>query len=198
MTKRHAPAAERNKTYIAEVLSQSLPEEGKVLEIASGTGQHAVYFAESFPHLTWQPSDPDPHALESISSWCEESDLPNLLSPLHIDATMSDWVVGEMSAVICINMIHISPWESCIGLIEGASKYLTEGGLLYLYGPFQIDGVHTAPSNERFDESLRMRDSSWGVRDLTTVKKLAESHKFLCSAVVDMPANNKSVLFVRR
>lgn len=196
--KQHAPATERNRTYIRDVLQRVLPEQGTVLEVASGTGQHAVFFSEALPSLTWQPSDPSPVALESIASWKEASGLSNLLDPIPLDTTQADWGVSQVDAIVCINMIHISSWQSCEALMKGAEERLSEGGVLFLYGPFKLDGDHTSESNARFDESLRSRDPSWGVRDLTDVKKLAESHGLLCSEVVDMPANNKSVVFVRR
>lgn len=196
--KQYAPATERNRTYIRDILERVLPKEGTVLEVASGTGQHAVFFSQSMPSVIWQPSDPNPVALESIAAWKEESGLSNLLDPIQLDTTQEDWGISKVDALVCINMIHISPWESCEALLEGASHRLSEGGVLYLYGPFKIDGNHTSESNVRFDESLRSRDPSWGVRDLSDVKKLAEINGFLCSEVIDMPANNKSVVFVRR
>ncbi len=196
--KQYAPATERNRTYIRDVLERVLPEEGIVLEVASGTGQHAVYFSQFLPSVTWQPSDPNPVALESIAAWKEEAGLSNLLDPVQLETTQEDWGISKVDALVCINMIHISPWKSCVALFEGASERLSEGGIVFLYGPFKKDGKHTAESNARFDESLRSRNPSWGVRDLSDVISLAESLGFLCSEVVDLPANNKSVVFVRR
>lgn len=198
-TKRIAPAADRNKPFIAEVLATVLPQSGLVLEVASGTGQHAVFFAERFPHLSFQPTDFDAEARASIASWIEEVALPNLRPPLALDATRPEtWPLAQADAVLCVNMIHIAPWAACLGLLDGAARVLPPDGPLILYGPFHIDHRPTAPSNADFDAGLRARDPSWGVRDLGDVADAAKARGLELAQVVDMPANNKSVIFRRR
>lgn len=196
--KQHAPATQRNREPILEVLRQVLPEKGKVLEIASGTGEHAVHFAAGLPHLVWQPSDVDPVALASIAAHREESGLPNLLSPIVLDVHSPSWPVDGVAAIVCINMIHISPWSACLGLFAGAARLLPPAGPLVLYGPFLMNGVFTAPSNEAFDAALRERNPSWGVRDLSQVTAAADAAGFERIDVITMPANNHSVVFRRR
>jgi SAM-dependent methyltransferase len=193
--RRFAPAAARNREPILDVLRAHLPASGTALEIASGSGEHAVAFAAAFPTLVWQPSDPDPANRASIAAWIAAEGTPNLLPPIDLDATADIWPLATADAVVCINMIHIAPWAACLGLLRGAARLLAPGGLLYLYGPFKRDGMHTAPSNEAFDESLRARDPAWGVRDLGEVCQAAEG--FALAATVAMPANNLSVLFRR-
>ena len=158
--KRHAPATARNRDAIAEVLKPVLPASGTVLEIASGTGEHIVHFANVFPHLVWQPSDHDPLGLESIAAWSAEAALPNLRAPLLLDASSPDWPVVRADAILCINMVHIAPWVATQGLMAGAGHLLEEGALLILYGPFIEPGVDTAPSNLAFDASLKSRPAS--------------------------------------
>ncbi len=170
---------------------------GLVLEVASGSGEHAAYFAAKLPALDWQPTDPDAQALASISAHCADAGLPNLLAPLHLDVTAAQWPVDRADAVICCNMIHIAPWAACEGLIAGAARVLPAGGLLYLYGPYKIGGQHTAPSNQAFDEQLRARNPAWGIRDLDDVTALAARHGFVLAETVPMPANNLSVIFRR-
>lgn len=191
----YAPATARNRAPILEVLQRHLPARGVVLEIASGSGEHAVHFAQAFPDLMLQPSDPDPDARASIDAWAAEAALPNIQPALALDATAEVWPIRVADAVLCINMIHISPWAAAVGLVRGAAGVLPKDGLLYLYGPFRRDGRHTAPSNEAFDRSLRARDPSWGVRDLETVTALALSHGFAEPLVEPMPANNLSLIF---
>jgi SAM-dependent methyltransferase len=169
-----------------------------VLEVASGTGEHAAFFAERLPHLTWQPTDPDPAALASIAAHRASANLSNLRAPLVLDATASDWPLDKADAVVAINMIHISPWTAAQGLMAGAARLLPAGGALYLYGPFKESGEHTAPSNVAFDASLRARDPQWGVRDAGDVMKLAAEHGFDFVKRVPMPANNLSLVFRRR
>jgi SAM-dependent methyltransferase len=193
--RRFAPAAARNREPILDVLRAHLPASGTALEIASGSGEHAVAFAAAFPTLVWQPSDPDPANRASIAAWIAAEGTPNLLPPIDLDATAEIWPLATADAVVCINMIHIAPWAACLGLLRGAARLLAPGGLLYLYGPFKRDGMHTAPLNEAFDESLRARDPAWGVRDLGEVCQAAEG--FALAATVAMPANNLSVLFRR-
>jgi len=193
-----SPAAQRNKRPICEVLQRCLPEQGTVLEVASGGGEHVVHFAERFPRLQWQPSDTNADALASIRAWCAAAKLPNIAKPLALDVRSIPWPVQHADAVVNINMIHISAWECCQALFAGAAAILPVEGLLYLYGPFSIDGRHTSPSNADFHASLRARDPSWGVRDLREVAKLAAEHGFDAPKIVQMPANNLSVVFIRR
>ena len=198
MTQRQrAPAAERNAEPIREVLARILPERAAVLEVASGTGQHAVHMARAFPSLTWQPSDPDPLARESIEAWREASGLHNLLPPLALAATDDIWPPGPWSAVVCINMIHIAPWEAALGLLRGAARALAAGSPLYLYGPYRFHGVFTAPSNAAFDASLRAQDPRWGVRDLDDIESAAGAVGLRLAETVAMPANNHSLVFRR-
>lgn len=192
--RRVAPAAARNTGPILDVLRGCLPDRGLVLEIASGTGEHAVAFARAFPHLLFQPSDPDPSALRSIRAWRAEAGLFNLLEPISLDVRARDWPVEEADALLCINMTHISPWSATEGLMRGAGRLLGPGGTLYLYGPYRREGVETAPSNEAFDESLRARDSEWGLRKVEDVAAEARRHGFALDAIVPMPANNLSLV----
>jgi SAM-dependent methyltransferase len=196
VTRQHAPATARNREPIREVLVQHLPDRGVVLELAAGTGEHAVYLAQRFPALAWQPSDRDPSALASIAAWREEAALDNLLAPLRIDVTEPAWPIEAAAAITCINMVHISPWAAALGMFAGAARLLATGGLLYLYGPYRFDGAFTAPSNDEFDRSLRARDPQWGVRDIRELEAAATSFS-LCE-IVAMPANNHSVIFRRR
>jgi SAM-dependent methyltransferase len=193
--KRHAPATDRNRGPILDVLRPLLPEGTLVLEVASGTGQHAAFFAGALPGVTWQPTDLDPEGLASIEAWRAEAGLPNLRAPLRLDATAEHWPVEEAGAVFCANMIHIAPWAACEGLVRGAARVLSRGGVLFLYGPYRIGGALPAPSNVTFDASLRERDPAWGVRELDDVTALAESNGFRREAVVPMPANNHCVVF---
>ena len=193
--KRHAPATLRNRDAIVEVLRDALPKRGTVLEIASGSGEHVLHFAQAFPALNWQPSDPDPAALRSIAAWTGEADLVNVAPPVLIDASSGDWPVSQADAILCINMVHISPWEATLGLLRGAARLLPEGGLLYLYGPYVQPGIETAPSNLAFDQSLRSRDPAWGLRDVADVEAAAVEQGFRLENIVPMPANNFSLIF---
>jgi SAM-dependent methyltransferase len=195
--RRRAPAAERNRDAILAVLERVLPVKGIVLEIASGTGQHAVHCAAALPGIVWQPSDPDSDARDSIAAWRAHAALPNLEAPIALDVMNDDWGIGEVAAIVCINMIHISPWEAAQALLRGAGERLRDGGVLVLYGPYRRDGAHTAPSNEAFDAQLRERDPRWGVRDLEAVQSLAEVNGFSLKEIVEMPANNLSVIFTK-
>ncbi len=197
-TRLDAPATGRNREPILCVLKTVLPTKGQVLEIASGTGQHLTFFAPHFPALTWQPSDPDLMHLASIEGWIEQLPAANILPPLQIDVTNDAWGMHSVEVILCINMIHIAPWEACLGLFRGTQSILSEGGLLYLYGPFKQQGKHTAPSNEAFDRSLRAQDPRWGVRDLEAVVDIAQEHDLHLQQVIPMPANNLSVVFCRR
>jgi SAM-dependent methyltransferase len=194
---RHAPATARNRQPILEVLQRALPPEGHVLEVASGTGEHAVFFASALPSLVWQPSDPDATSLASIAAWVDEAGLPNVRPPVPLDATADRWPVDRADAVVCINMIHIAPWAACQGLMAGAARLLAPGGVLYTYGPYRVKGAHTAPSNEAFDASLRARNPSWGVRDVDDVAAVAKRHGLHLHDTAPMPANNLSLVFRR-
>lgn len=195
--KRFAPATERNSTPILEVLRDVLPPSGVVLEVASGTGQHAVFFAPLFPRVSWQPTDLDPESLASIEAWRKDAGTRNLLAPLHLDVTRGDWPLDHADAVVCCNMIHISPWTATEGLFAGAAKILPAGAPLFLYGPFLQAGIETAPSNLAFDASLKERNPAWGIRGLEEVARAAEARGFRYLKKVAMPANNLSVVFRR-
>jgi hypothetical protein len=192
--RRSAPAALRNREPIAEVLEQWLPEQGLVLEIASGTGEHAVYFAERFPELEWQPSDVHADALSSIAAWTDAAAMPNLRSPLTIDAASDGWPIERADAVLSINMVHISPWPSALGLIDGASRLLGSGAPLILYGPWLANGVPTVPSNLAFDADLKRRNPAWGLRRIEEFAAAARPRGFALEAVRPMPANNMMLL----
>jgi hypothetical protein len=196
---RSSPAVARNRDPIFEVLAARLPASGLVLEIAAGTGEHAATFAPRLPNLLWRPSDPDPAALASIAAWREVSGAGNLLEPVVLDASdPGSWPVGAVDAIVCINMVHISPWAATEGLIAGAAARLPAGGLLYLYGPYLEDEVPTAPSNLAFDASLKDRNPAWGLRRLGTVRDLAADHGLDLAERIAMPANNLSLVFRRR
>jgi SAM-dependent methyltransferase len=192
-----APAVARNRNPILDVLRHVLPEHGTVLEIASGSGEHVVYFAAGLPLLSWQPSEVDPLAVKSISAHRASVDLPNLLAPIELDVEAMAWPVTRADAVVCINMLHIAPWSAAEGLMAGAGRVLPPGGVLYLYGPFSENGRHTAPSNAAFNASLRARNPDWGVRDLIEVTDLAVRNGFELIERIAMPANNLSVVFHR-
>jgi SAM-dependent methyltransferase len=189
-----APAAERNKQPILDVLKRALPTRGLVLEIASGTGQHVAHFAKALPSLMWQPSDPDPRARQSISAWTAEEALTNVREPLGLDVRQHPWPVSTCDALVCINMIHISPWAATEALFEGAARVLRGGGVVYLYGPYRVNGRHTAESNAAFDAALRAQDPEWGVRDLEAVVDTARCCGFELVETAAMPANNLSVI----
>ena len=199
--RRHAPATARNREPILGVLQEILPTEGSVLEIASGSGEHAAFLAPHFSGIEWQPTDADPDLFASITDWTRTaSETPGTATihpPLQLNTCDESWPVEYADAIIAINMIHISPWASCEGLMKGAGRILTAGGVLYLYGPFQQNGQHTAPSNESFDVSLRQRNPYWGIRDLDEVTALASDHGLRHDRTVQMPANNLSVVFTR-
>jgi SAM-dependent methyltransferase len=178
------------------VLREVLPASGMVLEIASGTGEHAAYFARRFPDLTWQPSDYEPGALNSIEAWVGDGDAPNLRAPVVLDAA-GTWPIDAADVILCVNMVHISPWAATAGLMRGAARVLPAGGPLILYGPFRRAGVETAASNEAFDETLKARDAAWGLRALEDVTAEAESNGLRLERVVEMPANNLTVVYRR-
>ena len=195
--KRHAPATARNRDAIVEVLADWLPPSGTILEVASGSGEHAVHFAAAFPHLLWQPSDPDLAGLASIAAWRTEAGLPNIAPPLALDAAASAWPVERADAILCINMVHISPWEATLGLFAGAARLLAPSAPLILYGPYVEPGVPTAESNQAFDASLRARDPAWGLRDTDAVRAAATAAGFAFAERRAMPANNLMLRFRR-
>lgn len=195
--RQYAPAAARNREPIRAVLERVLPASGLVLEVASGSGEHVVHFATAFPHLTFQPSDPSAAARDSIAAWIAAAGLGNIRAPLALDAGAGAWPLARTDALICINMVHISPWASTIGLIKGAGSILPKGAPLYLYGPYRRGGAHTADSNAAFDLDLRGRNPDWGLRDMEAVADLARNAGFGPPEVVAMPANNFSLIFRR-
>jgi hypothetical protein len=192
-----SPAAERNKEAILEAIRSRLPSAGVVLEIASGTAQHVVHFARALPSLTWQPTDADEELRAAAIERIRAAASSNIRAPLHLDVLVPNWPSVEADAIICINMIHIAPWSATNALFAGGSRLLRRGAPLFLYGPFKRGGRHTAPSNAAFDESLRARNSEWGVRDLDDVERCAEEHGFKLVEVTTMPANNLTVAFER-
>lgn len=194
--RRSAPAAVRNMEPIGDVLEDWLPGSGLVLEVASGTGEHALAFARRFPDLEWQPSDPDPLALASISAWSGEGPA-NLLPPLMIDVRAADWGIESCDVLLCINMVHISPWAASLGLLDGAERLLPAGGALILYGPWIVDSEPTAPSNLAFDADLRQRNVEWGLRRVGEFAAEAAKRKLILEAERAMPANNRMLLFRR-
>ena len=196
--RRSAPAALRNREPIAEVLKDWLPDSGLVLEIASGTGEHAIFFAERFPALEWQPSDVHRDALASISAWHHEVRRPNLRAPIVLDASSNDWPIDRADAILSINMVHISPWRSALGLIDGAARLLPPGGPLILYGPWLKDDIVTAPSNLDFDRDLRNRDAEWGLRRVEDFAAAAAECGLEFEQTRSMPANNLMLLLRRR
>ena len=192
-----APAAIRNREPIAAVLAEWLPPTGLVLEVASGSGEHAVFFAHAFPRLDWQPTDPDPAAVSSIEAWRADSGLANLREPAILDATASTWPVERAEAVLNINMVHISPWKAALGLLDGAAQVLPPSGRLILYGPWIVDGIDTAPSNLAFDADLKRRNPAWGLRRVEDFAHEAEPRGLMLSDQRAMPANNRMLLFRR-
>lgn len=191
-----SPSAARNREVIATTLRPRLPRSGTVLELASGSGEHALFNAREFPDLRWQPSDFDDAALASIAAWRGHERLPNLLAPIRVDATSPDsWPVDRVEAVLCFNMIHISPWAATEGLMTGAARVLTPGGALFLYGPYLEEDIETAPSNLAFDADLRRRDRRWGIRRRGQVTALAERNGLVFEDRVAMPANNLILMY---
>ncbi len=191
-------AADRNKGPILAELERVLPGSGLVLEIASGTGQHVVHFAGALPNLTWQPSDADAAVRQSVRCWVAQQHLANVSAPIELDVCRLPWPIVHADAVLCINMIHVSPWAATQALFAGARDVLSGGGVLFLYGPYRRHGRHTSPSNEAFDSQLRATDPAWGLRDLEAVVELAGQAGFEPVRIVDMPANNLSVVLRRQ
>ncbi len=195
-----SPSAARNQAPIASVLAERLPRDAAVLEVGSGTGEHAVAVVGARPDVTWRPSDPDPASRASVAAWAAHTQLAQILAPLDLDARAERWEAlgpAQFDAVVSINMIHIAPWSACQGLAAGAGRVLRPGGVLILYGPFSRGGVHTAASNAAFDASLKSRDPSWGVRDIEEVAHAAEDHGLVLRETLAMPANNQVVVFDR-
>ena len=195
--RQYAPATVRNRDFILDVLRDVLPTTGIILEIASGSGEHVVHFARNFPSLAFQPSDPEPDALRSIAAWVKAAQVTNVRAPIVLDASQSPWPIASAEGIICINMVHISPWDATLGLIRGAAAILPPGSPFYLYGPYKREGFATTPSNQAFDRSLRDRNPTWGLRDLEAVTAVAQSVGFSVPTITEMPANNLSVVFHR-
>ncbi len=195
--KLYHPHVPRNREAILAVLKRLLPARALVLEIASGSGEHAAFFAKNLPSVSWLPTEVDTKALASIAAFRAEAGLPNLLAPVRLDVTSPSWPVKRLDAVVCNNMIHISPWAASEGLMAGAGRTLRAGGMLYLYGPYKIDGRHTASSNQEFDTYLRGQNPEWGIRDLGDMRQLAARHGLTLAETVPMPANNLSIIFRR-
>lgn len=192
-----SPAAQRNREPILKVLAEVLANDSNVLEIASGSGEHAFHFAYHLPQVTWYPSDANAAARASIHAWRNKGGPPNLRAPLALDVIRRPWPSVDYDALVCINMLHIAPWEAAQALFAEAGKHLPFDGLLYLYGPYKREGSHTAPSNAAFDADLRRRDARWGIRDQEAVEALGESHGLALERIVEMPANNLSLVFKR-
>jgi hypothetical protein len=195
--RQYAPATVRNRDFILDVLRDVLPTTGVILEIASGSGEHVVHFARNLPSLVFQPSDPEPDALLSVAAWMKAAEVTNVRAPIVLDASRSPWPIASADGIICINMVHISPWDASVGLIRGAAAILPPGSPLYLYGPYKRKGFATAPSNEAFDRNLRDRNPIWGLRDLEAIAAIAQSAGFSIPDITEMPANNLSIVFRR-
>ena len=189
------PSVQRNRGPILNVIRRFFPNEGTVLEIGAGSGAHAAWFAPRLPQLVWQPTEAHPEALPRIAQWAAAAGAENIRPPLLLDAASTDWPVHSVDAVVCINMIHFSPWQSTLGLMAGVGRVLSPGGVLYLYGPYRLDGQHTAPSNVEFEGWLKGIDERFGVRDLGAVTAAAAEHGLVFRERVAMPANNFSVIF---
>jgi hypothetical protein len=195
--RQYAPATLRNRDFILDVIRDVLPTKGVILEVASGSGEHVVHFARNLSSLVFQPSDSDPDALLSVAAWVKAAGVTNVRAPIALDASNPVWPIASADGIICINMIHISPWEATLGLIKGAAAILPPASPIYLYGPYIREGFATAESNQAFDRSLRGRNPSWGLRDLEAVAAVAQSAGFSEPVITEMPANNLSVVFRR-
>lgn len=192
---KHAPATMRNRDAIVAGLREVLPQTGTILEVASGTGEHAVYFGQKFPNLTFQPSDPDPECCRSIAAWTAREEVENVRAPLQLDALAGKWDINQPAAILCINMIHIAPWEASIGLFNHAMELLAPGAPLYLYGPYFREGIEPAQGNLDFERSLKSRNLQWGIRDVADIDALAEKTGFNRESLIEMPANNISLIY---
>jgi hypothetical protein len=192
-----APATLRNRDVVLDVLRDVLPTMGVILEVASGSGEHVVHCARNLPSLVFQPSDPDPDARLSVAAWVKATGVTNVRAPIALDALDSVWPIASADGIICINMIHISPWEATLGLIKGAAAILPPASPLYLYGPYIREGFATAPSNQAFDRSLRDRNATWGLRNLEAAAATAQTLGFSAPVMTEMPANNLSAVFRR-
>jgi len=195
--KLHAPATLRNREVIAEVLTPLMPTTGTIAEVASGSGEHIAFLAPLFPAVGFQPSDIDPRSRASIDAHAAESGATNIAKAIMLDALAPSWEISDLDGLLNINMIHISPWKACTGLLAKAATAIKPSGFLFLYGPYFRDGVTTAPSNSSFDRSLRSRNPTWGIRDLADVEREAQSRGLMLEAVTEMPANNVSLVFRR-
>jgi cyclopropane fatty-acyl-phospholipid synthase-like methyltransferase len=193
----HAPAALRNRDLIADILTDHLPPRGLVLEIASGSGEHCIRFGERLPNHVIQPSDLSPQARMSIDAWVASSGVTNVRPALNIDVSQPDWPIAEADAIICINMIHIAPWQATAGLFAGAARILTTGGVLYTYGPYMREGAHTSAGNAHFDADLRQQNADWGIRSIEALNDLAEANGLSIPLIIPMPSNNFSLIFKR-
>ena len=193
-----SPSAERNKEPIAEVLVRLLPARGEVLEVGSGTGQHVLHFAQAMPHIRWRPTERDTNSLKSIAGWLGQTPRANVYAPLRLDVYDAIWPVHDVAAVVCINMIHIAPPSAADALLRGAGNVIAPGGILFLYGPYRRQGMHTSPSNKTFDERLKAQNPEWGVRNLEDVAHLASAEGLELRQTHDMPANNLAVVFRKR
>ncbi|MEF8834340.1 MAG: DUF938 domain-containing protein [Halofilum sp. (in: g-proteobacteria)] len=194
----HSPAAARNAEPILAQLRRILPATGRVLEIASGTGQHAVHFASALKGVEWQPSDTDPEALRTIRARVEQAALSNPRPPLTLDVQAAEWPLEHADAIVCVNLLHIAPWAATRGLLAGAARCLPPAGVLVIYGPFRIAGEHTAESNARFDADLRARDAQWGIRNIRDVAATATEHGLNHEETIALPANNHLLIFRQR
>lgn len=199
--KKYAQATLKNREPILNILKQFIPNQGNILEIASGTGEHSIFFALDFPQQKWIPSDRASECLASIKAWGEDYPHDNLQSPLTLDVMEKDWFLPlqsqDIGAIVCINMIHISPWEACLGLFAGAGQLLPKDGIVYLYGAYKVNNQHTAPSNEEFDRYLRSQNPLWGVRNLEDVEKVAHNCGLELRHTIPMPSNNFSLIFLK-
>ena len=196
-SRQYAPATLRNRDFILGILRDVLPTRGVILEIASGSGEHVVHFARHLSNLVFQPSDREPDALHSVGAWVKATRVTNVRAPMVLDASQSPWPIASADGIICINLVHISPWDATLGLIRGAAAILPPTAPFYLYGPYKREGFATTPSNQAFDRSLRDRNPTWGLRDLEAVAAIAQSVGFSVPTITEMPANNLSVVFYR-
>ena len=198
------PATERNRGPIGDLLSQLLPASGTVLELASGSGEHAVCFQQRFPHLLWQASDPNPDHRASIDAWIRHQVLTDVMpAALKLDVEERPWplpptIRSTLKTVVCINLLHISPASCTDALLEESALLLPSGASLIIYGPFMRNGAHTSASNAAFDQSLRERNDEWGLRDVNAITSIAANAGFQIDDVIPMPANNLTIVFNRK